>query len=217
MTDATRTEITYDIDESHGAISGTQTYLYLIPSAESRSGAIEITLFRNIGPGSPEPAWHGRWYGLGSPGTEYVAESLIEYLQGHEDDLRRIDAAYLGSEWDGSNHRGRWEDGYGNEPDWFDLQDVASYWDAFDWCQDMDATDLVAEHATVADAVADTISYARGENSHLEPEQTERAIRQKIESAIERAEYDLQDADDDDERQEAETELAAYKAFLATE
>lgn len=214
MTDAIQTAITYDIDDSHGATSGTQTALYLIPAAESGSGAIEVCLFRNVGPGTPEPAWHGRWFYIGNPGTEYVAESLIEYLQGHEDDLRRINAAYLGSEWDGSNHRGRWEESIGDEAPWFDTQDVASYWDAFQWMEDADADDL-ASNGTMAAAVEEAISYARTENAYLEADQTERAIRQKIESAIERAERELELADDDD-REEYAGKLAKLNAFLAT-
>lgn len=166
--------------------------------------------------GSPEPAWHGRWYGLGSPGTEYVAESLVEYLQGHEDELRRISAAYLGSEWDGSNHRGRWADHIGDEAQWFDMANVASYWDACDWFQDLDADSLLIDYSTLTDAVAGEIDNARSESTYLEPDEVESVLRSKASLALDRAERELELADDDD-REDAEALLAKYKAFLANE
>lgn len=209
----TQTAIRYDIDDSHGAISGTQTAIYLIPAAESQSGAIEVFLFRNVGPGSPEPAWHGRWFYVGSPGTEYVAESLTEYLQGHEGELRAIDAAYLGSEWDGSNHRGRWDDSLDGEPQWFDMTDVASYWDAADWFQDLDVDDLLTNHSSMAEAVAGEIDNARSDSAYLDEDSTERAITGRIESAIERAERELELADDGD-REELAERLAKLQRFL---
>lgn len=117
-------------DETTGSVSGTQVSLYLIPADETRGGVPEVVTFSNVGPGCPEPAWHGRWHCLGSLPVEFCADSLVEVLESQRDKLQQIADAYLGSEWDGHNHRGRWEE---------DVDDITidleceTYWDAGDW------------------------------------------------------------------------------------
>jgi hypothetical protein len=117
-------------DETHGSISGTQVSLYLIPADETNSGVAEVTIFRNVGPGCPEPAWNNRWHCLGSLAVDFVADSLVEVLESQRDTLEHIAASYLGSRWNGSNHVGRWAESVD------DIQielDCETYCPASDW------------------------------------------------------------------------------------
>jgi hypothetical protein len=84
--------------------------LYLIPAGESSSGRPEITSHSGVGNiGTPMPAWHGRWASIGSYGPDVQGESVLAALRELEPLLLAASDAYLGSEWDGSNHVGRWE------------------------------------------------------------------------------------------------------------
>lgn len=84
----TTVKIRYEINETYGCISGTQTCLYLIPSKESESGDVELYLWSNVGPGEPMNANQNRWFSLGSPGTNLMGldgENLEECAESEAD------------------------------------------------------------------------------------------------------------------------------------
>jgi hypothetical protein len=151
-------------DETHGSCSGTQVSLYLIPADETSSGAAEVVTFSNVGPGCPEAAWHGRWHCLGSPSVDFVAESLVEVLESQRDKLQRIADAYLGSEWDGNNHRGKWDKDADIDDVEIDLE-CETYWDADDWLGgDWPSTDREILAATDLQSLAESyVDNAAGE------------------------------------------------------
>ena len=112
--------------------------VYLIPSLETGAEP-EITTHEGIGNlGTPMPAWHNLWHYLGRLPAACVGDSALAMLEDLEDTILQIDKAYLGSEWDGSNHVGKWdlnEDfDYHLEQKWTEAAaEVAQYWLAGDW------------------------------------------------------------------------------------
>ena len=73
--------------------------------------ALEFIPFRGVGnKGTPAPAWHNRWAYVTSYGPNCVGASILEALQGHEDLARDVAETYLGSEWNGNNNVGRWNE-----------------------------------------------------------------------------------------------------------
>lgn len=144
-------------DEAHGSISGTQVSLYLIPAEETRNGVAEVTTFSNVGPGCPEPAWHSRWHCLGSLSVDFVAESLVEVLESQRDTLEQIAASYLGSEWNGNNHVGRW---YG-DLDGVEIDlDCETYCDPDEWLGcDLPRTDREILSAESLESLAEDIVH----------------------------------------------------------
>lgn len=200
-------KINYDITETRGSISGTQTTLYLCPGADTKDGIPEVYLWSNVGSGCPEPAYNRRWISLGSPGTAYVADALIAKLRGVEDHLLTIDAAYIGTEWDGHNHVGRWEDAIdGNLQAVRDaIADVQTYWDADDWFSPINASQLNLELASITEIAEAEIASAAGDAA-LDLDDCRKAIRRMIQRAAE------EETDEDN----AEL-LATYARLLATE
>ena len=114
--------------------------VYLIPSAET-GGLPEITTHSGVGNiGTPMRAWNNRWHSLGVLPGRCVGSSALHCLQRLEDDILSLNAEYLGSEWDGSNLVGKWEEseddpsGQHLEDAWMQaFDDCESYWDAGDW------------------------------------------------------------------------------------
>jgi len=126
-----------DLDTAHfDHTSGRCIRLFLIPAEESKNGLPTVTAFDHVGAGCPEPAWHGRWAAIGSIGPQIVGESVLRTLEILIDDLLAVAERYLGSEWDGNNHVGRWRgQEAGMELDrWEDERaDWQCYWDAGDY------------------------------------------------------------------------------------
>lgn len=89
--------------------------LYLIPAEESSSGEVEIETHNGVGNiGWPVRAHNGRWFSLGSVPAGAVGQSVLDALKGQEAHWLELASRYLGTEWDGHNHIGRWmedEDG----------------------------------------------------------------------------------------------------------
>lgn len=200
--------IIYDIDNLHGSMSGTTTALYLIPSEESYSGDIEICLWHCVGPGQPMYAYHGRWLYLGSPGTECVPEALIERLSHYEDKFRELDEAYQGTEWDGHNHIGKWDNIAEDVSQLLDLEGVAMFWDAADWLgADWSAVDSDLETCQSIEQLAqDYANEAQGDGEAvLDTDYLENVLRHRRDSLIEELEStvaELLEWDDDVDAEE---------------
>lgn len=181
--------IIYDIDNLHGSMGGTTTALYLIPSEESRSGDIEICLWCCVGPGQPMYAYHGRWLYLGSPGTECVPESLIERLSQYEDKFREIDEAYQGTEWDGHNHIGKWDDIAEDVNQLLDFESVAMFWDAADWLgADWSRVEADLETCQSIEQLAQDYAEEAQGDAVLDTDDLENVLRQRRDSLIEELE-----------------------------
>lgn len=215
----TDTKIKYDLRDAHGYASGAQTCLYLIPSKESANGEIEIYLDVQIGNGTPMPAWNRRWYCLGSVGTECECESLQNELSAFEDDFRAIDAAYKGSEWNGSNQIGQWDRDAIETNNWDQIAMSAretcnQYWNASDWFSgSLNDIDLGKESIS---AIAEYES-GNADNAVLEKSDCEEFIRSAINSRIEEIEESIEhDENDDDEIIELQAELANLKRLAST-
>lgn len=124
--------------------SGAQMALYLIPAEESNSGRPEVTAFQRLGAGTPMPAWHRRWAYLCTYGAQTVGASVLEALRAAEERLLDLSASYLGAEWTGSNHVGRWR--HEDLDVELDLDDhLRHYWDAGDYYADQDWAELARE------------------------------------------------------------------------
>ncbi len=118
--------------------------LYLIPASEADGDLPEVTTHGGVGNiGQPMMSFHHRWAGIGGYGASVQGQGILEILCGLEDELVAVSDAYLGSEWDGSNHIGQWSDD-GRDYDgpcaelceaWSRAVDhgLPSYWDAGDW------------------------------------------------------------------------------------
>jgi hypothetical protein len=91
--------------------SGNRTSLVFRPSLESDGDNPELRTDRSIGGNStPMDVWHSRALSIPLPNDARGTE-IEEYLAGDDAQslLWELDSLYLGSEWDGSNHIGRWE------------------------------------------------------------------------------------------------------------
>ena len=212
MTDTTETAITYSVADVHGYQSGVQTCLYLIPSKESKSGGIEIYLWHHIGAGMPMPAYHGLWFCLGSPGTTFEAESLIEELKMHEDTFREIDAEYLNNKWDGHNNVGKWSETALLNDDWNQIgsecrENCNHYWEPCEWFQGS-LSDIELNKPTIRDIAEHEADCADG--AILNVDDCETWLRSMIEQRAE----ELRDIDERDE--DEESELAGLERLLAT-
>lgn len=96
----------WDIDVGEGELSGVSGYRhYLVVNPEQRS----VSLFYCYGAGTPESVWHRRCTTIDLPVGVY-ADSVVECLRAHTDELDEIADLYEGTEWNGSNHVGHWSD-----------------------------------------------------------------------------------------------------------
>ena len=142
-------------DETHGSVSGMRVSLYLIPAEETDNGVAEVVTFAAIGGGYPFAAAHGRQLCLGDLPVNFCADSLAETLESQRDKLENIAASYLGSEWDGSNHRGRWDE----DALYIEInRECESYWPADEWlCGDWPSTELEMLEATSLRSMAENV------------------------------------------------------------
>lgn len=200
----TKTEIKYELSNTHGYTSGTQACLYLIPSKESASGEIEIYMDVQIGNGCSMPAWHGRWYTLGSVGTECEPESLQNALEQFEDDFLEIDAAYNGTVWNGNNHIGQWDQDAIHNSNWDNIamqakENCNQFWFADDWFQGSLA-DIDLTKETIA-AIAEWES-GTADGAVLDQSDCETFLRHAIGERVEEITDDLEDLDSEDDQDE---------------
>ena len=125
-------DITINIGDYSGWVSGTRVSLYLDP--EKRL----VYSCGIVGSGTPEPAWNRRHLDLGHVGKDVVSESLEEWLRGQEATLAALCDCYEGTEWDGHNHVGQWSEEASELEEAFDCalaeaEDIAHYWDAVEY------------------------------------------------------------------------------------
>ena len=200
----TKNEIKYELCNAHGYASGAQACLYLIPSKESASGNIEIYMDVQIGNGCPMSAWNNRWYTLGSVGTECEPESLQNELEQFEDEYREIDDAYLGSEWNGNNHIGQWDQAAIYNSNWDNIamqarENCNQFWSATDWFQGSLA-DIDLTKESIA-AIAEWESCT-ADGAVLDQDDCETFLRHAISERVEEITDSLEDLDSEDGQDE---------------
>jgi len=193
----TTVKIRYEINETYGCISGTQTCLYLIPSKESESGDVELYLWSNVGPGEPMNANQNRWFSLGSPGTNFVGESLMEFLEGQRGLLLEIDREYQGSHWDGNNHRGRWSNEKWLSSLSFDFDSVDAYWSASDWFQDGDNL-MGLDGENLEECAESEADFALDSGVRLDLEEVKQYLLDKLREKLD--EMEMEEDDEVDEK-----------------
>lgn len=195
-------ELSYDIG-GWPTISGAQRPLVVLDPE-----SMHVYTWGAVGAGSPEPVWHGRHRVLGTVPVEADPDGLLEVLQSQERKIRKVASLYLGSEWDGSNRIGRWED---SEEDWedsaeddLDLSGVATYWDASEWYAGDPCTvttDALASESIEAAAAAE-VEQARlaWPPILLQQADAEDALRELLEQERERLDELIAEVDEDEER-----------------
>jgi|GEM_PF-1500036 len=185
--------------------SGGTASLVVTPAAEN-GGEIGLHIFEEGGGNSwPARVHHGRAIMVGElAGTDGAA--VEEILRAHEDLLRAIDSAYLGTRWDGSNHVGVWKPGdiEGETADDAPaeqlreaLAEAASYWDAENWLS-ADLSDvarkLYAELAegksTLAYAAAE-VATARDQDALIDLEDVDRLLESLLDDAATAERYGI--------------------------
>ena len=133
--------------------SGMRHSLYLDPEAR------EVSTFSVVGSGQPIAAFHGRALMISIP-VGVRGSDLADWLEGERDAIGEIFADYLGSEWNGNNHVGRWRvpGDYCDMPDHVDAvcklelslgeAELPTLWPAGDYLAAGDYTDRELELLT---------------------------------------------------------------------
>jgi hypothetical protein len=151
--------------------------LYLDPEAR------RVSHWSMYGSGTPMPVWHGRALVIGLP-YGAVGSAVREIVE--SDECRALLTAlcdsYRGSEWDGSNHVGRWQ-GEGDGTDRHEkeeaiealFREVPTYWSASEYLSPVwgqDEADSVRERLrkgeTMDDIVNDMVEDALRIDVHLD-------------------------------------------------
>ena len=152
---------------------------------------------------------------LSDVNPDIVPGELEAWLREHEDEVEAIADCYRGSEWDGSNHRGRWGDAltdveFDLESAWYSA-DLPAYWEAGDYLgYDVNAwIDEALKARTIELAAKAQVSDAQANGAWLRQDDTEEAITSFLESAKEA----LEDAEGDDRD---EQRLGRINALLET-
>lgn len=208
----TTMDITFEIDE-YGA-QYNQVQVILDPAKR------KVYTFGQIGAGTPGPVWHGRHRVIASLRPDFVGETLEDVLRGHESDLAAVADAYLGDEWDGSNHVGRWAEDVADLV--LPIEDsvehgdaVARYWDAGDYLAG-DTASVIANafsHKGIGAAAAAEVADAKSNGAHIRLDDAEKYIRSLVEERIDDLVDDEEDHDDDDDDAKA---LAKLRALLGS-
>src|SRR5690348_7086271 len=105
-TETAQPEIVYSIGGWTKVSGATKVSVIL----DAEGDEIRVYTFNAIGSGTPMSVWHNRHRMIATVDVQTVPDALLEALREHEDTIRAIAARYLGTEWDGSNHIGRWSD-----------------------------------------------------------------------------------------------------------
>lgn len=130
-----------ELDTGHHDLhSGYKKALYLAPAEETDDGRPEIRIHTGVGNvGTPMPAFHSRWAPVISYGPMVVGSSVVEFLESIADQLVELSEKYEGSEWDGSNHVGSWnetrDEMLSRTQEWNEAKSshLEKYWDAGDY------------------------------------------------------------------------------------
>lgn len=138
---------------------------------------------------TPFSVWHHRAVELpvgAEPCT--VGEDLQRFLTGIEDLLLALVECYQGSEWDGSNHIGQWDDERQVElleqiRDEAGQAHIAAYWAAGDWLIHTTPQEIAAHAKAAGGARALAERWAREAipEAYLDVDDLEQAIEQAIE------------------------------------
>jgi len=116
-------------DDYSAPCSGYRQDLYIDPEKHT------VYVFTCVGAGIPAAAWHNRQVQILRIPADAIAESVCNAVLMVEERLAELCDRYLGSEWDGSNHVGRWAEDGGGVLEWVGdrIPEIACYWDAGDW------------------------------------------------------------------------------------
>ena len=169
-------------------------------------GGGRVYVYNMIGGGTPMAVWHNRHLVLGRAPVEAVPEQLEKALRADDaqDAIRALAARWLGDEWDGSNHVGRWRDHEELDTDCqrFErafLADVPQYWDAADWFSGNpeEVIKQAIADASIDAAVEREVDQARPD-AYLREADAEKALRWLLEKRRDR--LDAEKADERTER-----------------
>lgn len=164
-----------------------------------------VYTFGCIGSGSPAKAYHGIHRTLGQVPVDADPDSVRDLLQAQESKILGIQERYLGTEWDGHNHVGKWEDDDREDfEEQLDLEGVATFWDASDFFYADPDTVLgeLLKAESLESYVDAEIESAAGQQVLLKRSDCLETLRQLLTEEIER----LNDDEGDD--------LVAYRALL---
>lgn len=179
MSEQTTIEIADDSYDCHATDNNWRYGLYLDPEAR------RVSHWEFYGTGTPERVWHNRAVIADLP-RGAVGEHVREVVDG--DEFRGLVEAlfelYQGSEWNGSNHVGRWSgnDEYGSKTHELELmiealfEHVPTYWDASDWFAggqwgESDANDIRVrmQRGETLEAIAEEfVADARNNDAYLD-------------------------------------------------
>ncbi len=108
-------------------VSGYRIEVYLNPETH------EVYTFDFVGAGVPIAAWHRRHVWVCTVPDRAIPESVVEVLSNQVGYLAAVCDQYLGSEWDGNNHVGKWAEAPEDPGPPFEF---ACYWDPAIWFED---------------------------------------------------------------------------------
>lgn len=191
--------MSFDIDVGGWpTISGSKATLYIDPEGP------RVYTFGYVGNASwPMAAHHRIHISLGSVPLSTVPNSLKEWLEAHTDEIEALIAEYQGSEWNGSNHIGKWSDESDELHTALDQQlqeafnqnEIQTYWDASDWyAGDPQSVISAAIGAgSIETAVENELDSAQMNGALLDPDDAEEALRTLLKEHAE-------DLEEDDEK-----------------
>lgn len=226
MSNNTQTQTQAAIDTT-GVTVADHTALYLDPERR------EVYAWHDRS-SCPAAVWNNRHASLGVVNGAVSPEWLRDYLSDSES-LPVICAGYLGDEWDGHNHIGRWTEGAQEAIEGFQhaLHDACMYapkvWSADDWiCGDVETckrdaiavggvAKWAAQEASSADAVLDAGDLAEVMSSLLREDMKEAQERHgEIEEELEEEDLDEDGREElEEEREGLEERIAKLQEVLA--
>jgi hypothetical protein len=141
------------------------------------------------GNGTPAPFWNGQWKCVSIPSHQITAEALEHWVQSNLDALLAVASAYRGTHWDGSNHRGKWDD-VADDLLWELDEDMKGaeleqYWSADEWFGTITSKEIaagVAQHASFDAYVDHEILVA---DAKLDRDDVAQCLLERLEQARE--------------------------------
>jgi hypothetical protein len=217
MTAEATTPIKIDVT-GWSTISGSRVGLAIDP-VERR-----IYDYYTIGAGTPVHIWHNRHMGLGANiPTSTVPESLAEFLAAESEAVEAIIDGFIESEWDGSNHIGRWTQEARDEAgalsdrisQALSSNEIATYWDAGDYFLDaMSAAGLLDEvgEQTFDEYIEAQVAEGVANGCHLDPDDVRTTLTDAFTDALET--YDEEIAEDGESEELTEAQAATARRIL---